>query len=333
MGLATLELVDEVAMVAMPDIMPRPLIRERTKERPPRCDVIPDPSPDPSAAPAPVPVVPVAPPKNFGPDQIAALQNELIGHCERRRDRMAILDCLPDHRTPGEVLAWRSQELLASMFSALYYPWILVPDPLRLDGLVREVPPSGHVAGIWARVDRQTGVHKPPANETVEGATDLVVPTDDSQHGDLNTEGVNVIRAIPGRGLRVAGARTLSREPDWRYINVRRLINMIEEAIDEGTQFAVFEPNDRALWRQIDRSARRFLDDLWRRGALDGATAADAYFVRCDESTNPSGETDLGRITCVVGIQPPWPAEFVVVRIGRTETGTEVLEEVGAGRG
>ena len=152
---------------------------------------------------------------------------------------------------------------------------------------------------------------------------------DDIRHGVLNERGINVIRSFNGRGIRVAGARTLSSDIEWRYVNVRRLMTMIEEAIDESTQWTVFEPNNRDLWRDIDRVVRGFLDALWRRGMLDGATAEEAYFVRCDETTNPPEETDAGRVICLVGVQPPWPAEFVVVRIGKTQGATEIFELTG----
>jgi hypothetical protein len=171
-------------------------------------------------------------------------------------------------------------------------------------------------------------VHKPPANEELEAVKDVRVAVDDLAHGDLNNHGINVIRAQQGRGVRVSGARTIapSDKPEWRYINVRRLLLMIEEAIDEQTQWTVFEPNNPDLWREVDRVARSFLDGLWRRGMLDGATAEEAYFVRCDETTNPADQTEAGRLICEIGVLPPWPAEFVVVRIGKTEGGTEILE-------
>ena len=187
------------------------------------------------------------------------------------------------------------------------------------------MPPSGHVAGIYARVETLVGAHKPPANEVVVPARDVTVVVDDVQHGDLNDNRVNVIRTIPGRGLRVAGARTLSSDTQWRYVNVRRLLLMIERAVDAATQWLVFEPNDPAQWRDLDRILRVYLDGLWQHGMLDGATAAEAYDVVCDATSNPAVDTDAGRLTAVIGVQPPWPAEFVVVRIGKTEGGISVL--------
>jgi phage tail sheath protein FI len=192
------------------------------------------------------------------------------------------------------------------------------------------VPPSGHIAGVYARVEALVGPHKPPANEVLDAALDVTVAVDDLIHGRLNDGQVNVLRAYAGRGLRVAGARTLSSESEWRYVNVRRLMLMIERSLEAGTQWLVFEPNNPALWRDFERVLRGFLDDLWRRGMLDGATAAQAYSVACDISTNPPAETDAGRLIAVIGVQPPWPAEFVVARIGKTENGIQVMEGRGA---
>jgi phage tail sheath protein FI len=240
---------------------------------------------------------------------------------------VAVLD-VPDGLERTElVLAWREQ--FGSSFGALYHPWVRTADP-RAGGL-RAVPPSGHVAGVYARGDLLVGVHRPPANELVEAAADVRFRVDDLRHGELNDGGVNVIRAYGGRGLRVGGARTLSEDPPWRYVNVRRLLCMIEATIDRQTQWAVFEPNNRELWRDVDRVIRGFLDRLWRLGALDGATAEEAYSVQCDDTTNPPPETEAGRLTCRLGVLPPWPAEFVVVRIGRTRGETEILEQRRAG--
>lgn len=321
-GLAALETVDEVAIVALPDIMPVPRVEPRTKRRPPRCDDLC------AEVTEELPEEPLEFPPALDDAAIARLQNALIAHCERLRDRVAVLDVPPSAVTPRDALAWRRD--LDSSFAALYYPWLRVPDPLELEGLLRAVPPSGHVAGIWARSDLRVGVHKPPANEALETVEDVLFRLGDEDHGDLNEAGVNAIRPSGGRGIRVAGARTVSSDPLLRYVNVRRLLLMIAEAVDEGTQWTVFEPNDPRLRREIDRVVRSFLDGLFRRGVLDGAKADEAYSVRCDESTNPPAEVEAGRLICQIGVQPPWPAEFVIVRLAKSVSGVELLE---AGRG
>lgn len=325
-ALAALEAIDEVSIVAMPDIMPKLDIKAVYKEQPRRCHVL-DTEPVPPSAPE----TELEFPPIFSDEQIFELQNALIGHCEKLKDRVAILD--PHHidLTPPDAIGQRNQ--FDTKYAALYYPWLKVPDPLRLEGLLRPVPPSGHVAGVYARGDRLVGVHKPPANKALEAVKDVLGPVSEVDHGDLNVHDVNVIRSYNGRGVRVAGARTLSRDSEWRYVNVRRLLIMIEEGIDEQLQWMAFEPNNPNLWRDVDRVVRSFLDHLWQRGMLEGATAGEAYSVVCDETTNPPEETERGRIICEIGVWPPWPAEFVIVRIGKTESGTEILEEIGAQNG
>jgi uncharacterized protein len=319
-GLKGFETVDDVGIVAIPDLMTKPRQEPRTRTpRPPDCAIT-------DAQPLLPPAVDYGPefPPPFTSLQLTSLQNAVIGHCERQQDRVAILDPPLEATTPDAVVDWRGG--FATSYAALYWPWLQRPDPLELDGLLRAVPPSGHVAGVYARGDRRIGVHKPPANEILEGVNDVTALADDAVHGDLNARGVNVIRTWNGLGIRVAGARTLLPEPGLRYVNVRRLLNMIEEAILEDTPWTVFEPNTGDLWREVDRVVRGFLDRLWRQGVLDGATGADAYSVTCDETTNPPEDVDLGRLTCRIGVQPPWPAEFVVVRIGRTDGGAEIIE-------
>ena len=260
----------------------------------------------------------------FNEGQIIDAQIEIIASCVRHNDRIAILD-LPIRNDPAQAIAHRRQ-LTRSSFAALYYPWILVSDVNRSDGSVKAIPPSGQVAGIFARSDRLRGVHKPPANEVVEGAHDVTRRLDEPAHGRLNDDAVNAIRPIPGRGILLLGVRTLDPDLRWRYVNVRRLFALIEEALDEQMQWAVFEPNNPELWGEVDRVVRGYLEMLYRRGMLDGESAEKAYSVRCDASTNPSWETDQGKITCVVGIQPPFPAEFVIVRIGVSRSGIEIEE-------
>jgi phage tail sheath protein FI len=327
-GLAALEQIKEVAVVAIPDIMPKLTVTPADKPTPIDCTTLDV-----------QPLVPVKQPKPefppaFNDDQVLLLQQALIRHCERLRYRVAILDTPnaggpANPRLPEQAIAWGG-ELGASSFGALYYPWILVDDPLLLTGLVRAIPPSGHLAGIYARNDRTRGVHKPPANEGINGAVDLNFTVDDILHGFLNDYGVNALRQMAGRGLRVYGARTLG--DDIRFVNVRRLLSMIEKAIDQGTQWTVFEPNNDLLRREIDRVVRSYLQTLFRKGMLDGRTTDEAYTVKCDESLNPPELADAGMVVCEVGVQPPYPAEFVVVVIGKTMNAMEVLQEQGVGQ-
>jgi phage tail sheath protein FI len=326
LGLETLRAVDEIGVVAIPDIMPKDKAAQQFKQRPVRCDLL-DAEPSLEIEPRLAPEFP----KNFDENEISLAQGALIRHCEQLADRVAILDSLPGQLSPPEVTAWRNQ--FDTSYAGLYWPWILVNDPLTLTGVVRRCPPSGHVAGIYARNDLRAGVHKAPANELVEGSKDLTAGIDDVGHGDLNSLGVNVLRAYAGRGIRVAGARTLSSDTALRYVNVRRLLLMIEESIDESCQWTVFEPNNPDRWREVARVSRNFVDGLWRRDMLDGASAEEAYFVKCDASTNPESETAAGRLTCLIGVRPPWPAEFVIVRIGKTESGTEIQETTGVRNG
>ncbi len=323
-GLAALENVDEIGIVAMPDMMPKPHVVVPPKPRKRDCRLIEVFAPDP-------PVIPPEWPPEFDESQISALQQGLIQHCEALKYRVAVLEMPVANAAAAEVLDWRTQ--FDTRYAALYHPWVAAPDPLELDGLLRSIPPSGHVAGIYARCDLNRGVHKPPANEIVDGVMDLALAIDDLAHADLNDAGVNVIRSQAGRGIRVAGERTLSSDTPWRYVNVRRLLIFIEKSIDVSCQWTVFEPNNPDLWREIRRVAVSFLDDLFKRGMLDGSTAEQAYTVICDETTNPPEETDAGRMICKIGVQPPWPAEFVIVRIGKMEDRTLIVENPGGGNG
>jgi phage tail sheath protein FI len=292
-GAAVLDRVDSVSLIAVPDLFAPPPGLARTGAQ------------------------------RFTAGAILDAQTALVNQCLRRGDRMAILDAPPVAR---DAALRHRQALPNEGLAALYHPWVAVRDPHALNGLVRFVPPSGHVAGMIARVDRLRGVHKPPANEVLEGVFDLAEAIDDTAHGQLNERAINAIRVVPGRGVLVLGARTLSLDYRWRYVNVRRLFTMIGEALDSGMQWAVFEPNNPQLWRHVDRAVRGFLERLYRVGMLDGATSDDAYAVRCDDTTNPPDSTDTGRLTCVVGLQPPYPAEFVVVRIGVTRSGIQIEE-------
>jgi len=202
-----------------------------------------------------------------------------------------------------------------SSYAAMYYPWISVMDPAT--DRVIQIPPSGHIAGIWARNDNTRGVHKAPANEVVLGAVGLSYQTTKGEQDTLNPNGVNGIRAFPGRGIRVWGARTLSSNPSWRYINVRRLFNYVEKSIEGGTQWVVFEPNDRKLWARVRRDVSAFLRTVWRDGALFGSSPSEAFYVKVDDELNPPESRDLGRLIIEIGMSPVKPAEFVIFRISQ----------------
>ncbi|MFB7358583.1 phage tail sheath subtilisin-like domain-containing protein [Streptomyces gardneri] len=258
-------------------------------------------------------------------EQVKAVQLGLIAHCELMGDRMAILDP-PPGLNARDIRTWRQETAgYDSRYAALYYPWIKSFDPAT--GQTRTVPPSGHMAGVWARNDSERGVHKAPANEIVRGAVDLELQITRGEQDLLNPIGVNCIRAFPGRGIRVWGARTLASDPAWRYLNVRRYFNYLEESILVGTQWVVFEPNDQSLWARIRRNISAFLVNEWRQGALFGQRAEDAFYVKCDAETNPPESVDLGRVVCEIGIAPVKPAEFVVFRLAQFQGGGGDLEE------
>jgi phage tail sheath protein FI len=210
-------------------------------------------------------------------------------------------------------------------YGAFYFPWIVVPDALDPKGVLVNVPPSGHMAGIWARSDSTRGVHKAPANEPVRGALNVTYRVTDGEQGDLNSNGVNCIRFFPQEGILCWGARTVAEaSSEWRYLNVRRLFNMIEESIADSTRWIVFEPNDQGLWKSIRRDITAFLTLVWRDGALMGASPEQAFFVKCDAETNPPEVIDAGQVVTLIGIAPVKPAEFIVFRIGQQASGTKV---------
>jgi phage tail sheath protein FI len=247
-----------------------------------------------------------------------SVQTALISHCEQQSNRMAVLDA-PPGMTPQEIKDWRSDvAMYDSPFAALYYPWIKIDNPIGANG-DREifVPPSGHVAGVWARTDETRGVWKAPANDTIRGCLDVERAITKNEQALLNPIGINCIRPFGTRGIRIWGARTMASDTDWRYINVRRLFNMVESTIMEGTQYAVFEPNDQTLWEGVSRTLDAFLTGLWQQGALFGASADQAFFVKCDAETNPPASIDEGKLVVEVGLAPVKPAEFVIFRISQ----------------
>ncbi|MCO4748105.1 MAG: phage tail sheath family protein [Proteobacteria bacterium] len=268
-------------------------------------------------------------------------QREMLEHCEIRKDRFAILD--------GPVVSMGDMDIPASDkgYGAIYVPWVKVAKPswyvgdqnMKIGGPLRRkllkadknelyAPPSGHVAGLFARVDGERGVHKAPANEILMGITGLSQNINAIEQGQYNDRGVNVIRIFKDRGIRVWGARTLATksDPSWKYINVRRLFIMVEQSIMGGMQWAVFEPNDQTLWKKLGRDVRAYLMRVWRSGALFGADPDQAFYVKCDSETNPRYLIDAGQVNIQVGISPVKPAEFVVFSIGQWDGGALIDE-------
>jgi phage tail sheath protein FI len=257
-------------------------------------------------------------------EDVKAVQLAMIAHCELMADRVAILDT-PPGLNAQEVKNWREDVTgYDSKYAAMYWPWIKVADPVA--GKQVFVPPSGHMAGIWARNDSTRGVHKAPANEVIRGAVTLELNITKGEHDQLNPVAVNCIRSFRGQGIRVWGARTLSSDPEWRYLNVRRLFNYVEKSILQGTNWVVFEPNDPKLWDSVKRTVTMFLRRVWRDGALFGQLPAQAFFVKCDEENNPPENRDAGILTVEIGIAPVKPAEFVVFRISQFAEGAGLEE-------
>ena len=245
-------------------------------------------------------------------DRMTAITQALITHCERMQYRIAVLDSA-NGQAIEDVRAVRAQ--MDSSHAALYYPWVRVMDPVTDREI--DLPPSGFVAGIYARNDIERGVHKAPADEVVSGAIGLEIMLNKAQQDLLNPEGINVLRWFEGRGYRVWGARTVSSDPKWKYVNVRRYFAYLERSIERGTQWAVFEPNGDALWANIRRMVEDFLYNEWKSGGLLGEKPEQAFFVRCDRSTMTQDDLDNGRLICLVGVAPLRPAEFVIFRIGQ----------------
>jgi hypothetical protein len=259
-------------------------------------------------------------------DQVHGIMELMISMCEGSAsgdipnppNRMVVLDPPPEAVKPQQVVNWLNRFNRRSMFAALYYPWIKVPNP-RDRGNPILVPPCGHMMGVWGRTDETRGVYKAPANEVPRGVIGLGYDTNFREQELLNPLGINCIRNFPNRGIRIWGARTLV-EPDkteWRYISVRRLISYLEKSIELGTQWVVFEPNDQDLWARVRRTVSNFLERIWREGALFGDSPAQAFYVKCDAELNPPETIILGRLYVEVGVCPVRPAEFVIFRISQ----------------
>jgi phage tail sheath protein FI len=284
-GFAALELVEEVDLLAAPDVM---WLFER----------------------------------NAGKDgmpfstlkDVEVVHDAMIAQCERLKDRFAILDS-PFPESPQRTRDYRLN--FDTRFGALYFPWILVTHR----GQRLRIPPCGHVAGIIARCDEAQGVHRPPANEEVEFVDDLGVLLRDEDLGYLNAEGINCFKAFTARGIRIWGARTMSSDPQYRFMNVRRIMNAINKAISTNTQWVVFEPNVPSLWKTVSRNVSSFLVELWRRGFFQGEKPEDAFYVKCDDETNPPEVRDAGQLVVEIGVAPVRPAEFLVLRLAQEMQG------------
>jgi phage tail sheath protein FI len=261
----------------------------------------------------------------------ANVQQAVRDHCESTADRFGILDGV--HQSPPKSLTDSLVDLKLQFgqarsergYAALYYPWLTALNPLT--GALEALPPSGHLAGIYARTDQQRGVHKAPANTNIRGALGLEYKLTDEQQGPLNLLGINVLRVFPTESQpMVWGARTTATDRNWQYVNIRRLFLYLEESIQEGIRWGLFEPNNLQLWQKLNRTITEFLLRVWRDGALFGATPKEAFYVRIDEALNPPSDRSLGRLTIEIGVKPSYPAEFIIVRIGIWQGGSAVSE-------
>ena len=243
------------------------------------------------------------------PERVLAVQRAIVDHCERMHDRFALLDALPG-ASMDEAAKWRRN--FDTSHASFYYPWIRVR---KGEAVLAPMPPSGHIAGCISRTDRLEGVHRAPANQPLEGLVDVEKRLRKRERDVLFDQRINTLNSFPGRGIRIWGARTLSSDPAFAQINVRRLFILIRKSVEKYAQWVVFEPNQPSLWKRIIRSCEDFLHDLWQQGALVGADQSEAFYVKCDEETNPPEARDVGQLICEIGISPVKPAEFIVVRI------------------
>ncbi len=246
----------------------------------------------------------------YAPGATVPVNRAVITHCENLKYRFALVDA----EKSVDVSNFQPRSAIQdSKYAALYYPWIAISDPAT--GARKEVPPGGHVLGVYARTDAERGVFKAPANEILRGVLELTADINDSTQDVLNPRGINAIRQFPERGIRVWGARTLSSDALWKYVSVRRLFIFLERSIYEGTQWVVFEPNDDRLWARVIDTVRLFLRTQWRLGALFGRTEQESFFITCDRTTMTQDDILNGRLVCEIGIAPVRPAEFVIFRI------------------
>jgi hypothetical protein len=335
-ALDVLGLVDEVAILCCPDAVgPPPLPPDNLPPAPaPARSPCQGPLSSASAAARPAASVPSA------RWPTADIQDGMIEQCAEKQYRVAVLDTPPspgvsfsgDQVTslqPSAALNWLQGQTFNSQwtkFAAVYYPWLSVPDELEFHGPSRIVPPCGHIAGAYASNDNQFGVQKPPANVQLDFVTDVDLAVTDQQQGLLNSAGINAIRAFPGRGIRVWGARSISSDPVWRFIHTRRLLSMIEDSVEKASQWLVFQTNDADLRRMVTHSLNVFLQSIWLKGGLQGNVPTEGYFVKCDDTNNPQASIDAGRLVCKVGVAITAPMEFIVFEISRSVEGAQIVE-------
>ncbi len=310
-GLAVFETISEIGLVAIPDLIIPDLYAMIPESQIPSQGII----------------FASLPSNPQQPNNLEAGQLELLKHCETMGDRFAILDA-PRGLETGKIENWPDhfQIFPNAKYGALYYPW-LKEKTIDFGGRELFIPPCGHVAGIYARTEQERGIGKAPANEVLQGVVELEFQLSTTEQDILNPRGVNCLRIFPGRGLRVWGARTLSLDPLWRYVNVRRVYLAIVKQILVNLQWTVFEPNDQRLWARIVAILTLFFRDLLQRGVLAGQTPEQAFFVKCDEQTNPPEGVERGEVIVQVGFAPAQPAEFVLLTIRRTAESLSVSEQ------
>jgi phage tail sheath protein FI len=296
----------------------------------------PSPQPDPcvkasDARPNPVADDPTAILTALTPQQTIQLQSAMIDQCQRLRYRVAILDT-PDKLQISQAQNWPGSQGLVfsppSRFAAIYYPWMMAPDALELAGPTRSVPASGYVAGAYAFNDLTYGVQRPPGNVELQFVMDVQRDISDLQQAGLNLNDVNAIRAFPGRGIRVWGARSLAEQgdEDWRFIHVRRLMSAIEATVERSTGWVVFQNNTDALRKSLTHSLNVLLRGIWAKGGLKGNQPQEAYYVKCDAKNNPQTVVDRGQLICEIGVAIAAPMEFLVFEIRQDASGAQILE-------
>jgi hypothetical protein len=271
---------------------------------------------------------PLQTPAADGGWSLGTIQQAMVAQCLQKQYRVTVLDT-PMSLQPGAALNWLNQfrpPEPGARFAAVYYPWIKVPDELGIEGVNRRVPPCGHVAGAYAYTDNHFGVQKAPANVELQFVSDVDLAVTSQQQGFLNPVGVNVIRAFPGRGIRLWGAHSTSQTSDWIYIHTRRLMSMIETSVEHASRWVVFRANDDDVRRMLTHSLNVFLEAIWRAGGLKGAHASEGYFVKCDNTNNTPSTIDAGQLICQVGVAVAAPMEFLVFELSRSVAGPQIVE-------